>query len=98
MAKCGLDRRSYLLFLMQPEFLKDANWSSYKKFCRDLLRKWGYNIILSAGDQWGDLLPLPPYGTNEDKRFHREHIRRLRDDKIYFYSKDGTLNVKVPSE
>lgn len=50
------------LFLMPTENLKtDDNWSKFKRSIREKLWDNGVDIVLNVGDQWSDLMLLPPY-------------------------------------
>ena len=95
---CGMEPGTYELFLMPERFLVDQNWSRFKGNVRKTIREKGYTVLINAGDNWGDLLLVPPYGTPQSRQYWRDHIQNLRKDRTYFFVKESCLHIKLPQE
>lgn len=57
----GIDTYDRIYFMPLSESTQD-NFSRYKYYCRqDIVLRYGYPIVLNCGDNWSDLLLMPPF-------------------------------------
>ena len=91
----------YTGLALMPEDITDytyENISQYKRDARKLIVSDGFQIVLSCGDQWSDLLtPLSVYEANEkgNKKFEPMYDFWTLDDKANFPQNKPIL-VKNP--
>lgn len=67
LTNCGYPPGSYEHLYMQPERLYNSrrNFSSFKATTREkIVRDTGKTLVLNVGDQWSDMMKLPPYVPN----------------------------------
>lgn len=86
------------LFLMPVEYMLGENFSPYKARVRQHLAQQGHNIVLNLGDNWSDLMLLPPYIKGAGARAVQNFIQAHSDKQfIAFEPLDVSyLAIKFP--
>lgn len=104
--KCGYPPSSYVELRMMPnsEWRKqnvDPNWnfSEYKYNERQrIVQKYNKTIILNAGDQWTDLLRVPPCSKSVEESETYKQLQNLPNKGVYVGSLVDLswISIKLP--